>query len=250
MPTENHKIFPGFQGNNPGNYSSPVMEESCDNSDKSDKVHLPHIRNGTPPRSKADRKANRFFKFSAEKQSFTENLLSFFTGHKEKGHAKSQTSPEELKMNGTMLPKDHHPLEVRRGEANNNERHTRSTNNQNNNKQQSLRRTNKTRITASTKNDLFRPVTGGSKGNGKGVTTEAESDVGGYENMYKMKQPAGKFSVPKKRSLEISEYIRRENYKYNERTAKQFLFQKWLKSTEIELPEQYPIDNGDSILLK
>ena len=250
MPSKSHTMFPGFKENSTGNYSSPGLQDNCNISDNCDNedVRLPQIGTDAPTNSKTDRKANRFFKFSAEKQSFTENLLSFFTGHKEKGHERSQTLPEELLKNGTKVSKDsstHRRSDGRHGLSNKNDKPTRSVSNQTNNNRQPVRRTDKTRITATTKNDLFRPVTGGSKKNTKGGNIEVESDVGGYENMYKMKQPAGKFNVPRKRSLEISEYIRRENYKYNERTAKQFLFQKWLRSTELDLPEHYPIDHND-----
>ena len=249
MPSKTNTRFPGFQDSSTGKYSSPVLRENCTNSDQNDNenVHLPHIRNDTPIRSKTDRKASRFFKFSAEKQSFTENLISFFTGSKEKGNERCQTLTEESKKMGIPVLNDQ-ATELRRGETDTVDRAIR-TSTQASKKQAPPRKTNRSRITVSTKNDSFRPVTGCSKGNGKVANIDAESDTGGYETMYKMKQPSGKFNAPRKRSLEISEYIRRENYKYNERTAKQFLFQKWLKSTELELPEQYSLNQGDSSLL-
>ena len=246
MPSKNHAVFPGLQDSTAGNYSSPG--ENCHTSDQNgnEHVHLPHIENDTPTRSKTERKPSRFFKFSSERQSFTENLLSFFTGNRDKGHDKCHTIPEELNKNDTVLQRSQNS-QMRRQESTTNERITRSTSNQTSNKQP-LRRTSKPRINATTKNDSFRPVTGGSKNNSKNI--DVESDVGGYETMYKMKQPIGKNNVPRKRSLEISEYIRRENYKYNERTAKEFLFQKWLRSTEKDLPERFIVDHEDFTSLK
>ena len=250
MPIRNQIMFPGVQDNGTGHYSSQPHPQTGATDLERDNVHLPQIRKDTP-NSKSDRKPNRFFKFSTERQSFTENLLSLFTGHKDKGHDKLQAVAQEARTNGTAGKKDgstRQLTDVKRVVLNKNERALRSNNNQTNNNRQPLRRSDKARITATTKNEMLRPSS--SNKNIKGVRAEVESDVGGYENMFKMKQPAGKFNVPRKRSLEISEYLRRENYKYNERTAKQFLFQKWLRSTEVELPEHYPVEQNDSIKCK
>ena len=256
MPNRPEAMFPGFRDNTSETASPQILEVDGETQGHApnDNIHLPQIRNETP--NKQNRRTSRFFKFSSERNSFTENLISFFTGSKERGLDRS--NPGTLNSNKQIMTSKKETIarhEHRRNTTTNKDKGTRASNNQNNNTtgHPSLRRTDRTRITASTKNETFRPVTSASQKraqNGHAAHVEDRSDVGGYENMYKMKQPAGKFSVPRKRSLEISEYLRRENYKYNERTAKQFLFQKWLKSTEMELPEYYPLENNESIVSK
>ena len=256
MPNRPEAMFPGFKDNTSENASPQILEVDGEMQGHApnDNIHLPQIRNETP--NKQNRRASRFFKFSSERNSFTENLISFFTGSKERGLDRSNLGTlNSNKQTVTSKKETIARNEHRRNTTSSKEKGTRASNNQNNNTtgHPSLRRTDRTRITAATKNETFRPVTSASQKraqNGHAAHVEDISDVGGYENMYKMKQPASKFSVPRKRSLEISEYLRRENYKYNERTAKQFLFQKWLKSTEMELPEYYPVENNESIVSK
>ena len=254
MPNRPEAMFPGFRDNMSENASPQICEVDGETQGHApnENIHLPQIRNETP--SKQNRRASRFFKFSSEGNSFTENLISFFTGSKERGLDRSNTGtlnsnkPTVTSKKETIVRHEH-----RRNTTVNKEKGLRNNQNNNTNTHPSLRKTDRTRITAATKNETFRPVTSASQKrtqNSHAAHVEDVSDVGGYENMYRMKQPAGKFSVPRKRSLEISEYLRRENYKYNERTAKQFLFQKWLKSTEMELPEYYPVENNESIVSK
>lgn len=249
MPSKNRTTFPGFQDNSASNCSSSPTQGNRNELDKNeqDNVHLPNISKDTSNNSKSERKPNRFFKFSAEKQSFTENLLSLFTGNREKGVERSHTFTKDSRVNGPSKDSSttQHGPDARRRVPNKGEKPMRSNSNPTNSTRPPMQRTDKTRITATTKNDSFRVANNNAIRNAKGIQVDAESDVGGYENMYKMKQPINKFNVPRKRSLEITEYIRRENYKYNERTAKQFLFQKWLKSTEFELPEEYPIQPSE-----
>ena len=258
MPNRSHATFPRFNENGTEHASSQIIEKTSqvDSPDCEANIHLPHIRNDTPGNSKSERKPGRFFKFSNDRNSFTENLLSFFTGNKDRGNHKSNAPTTDSEKPRTTAAKEsglRNRTENRHGVLTRNERSARSHVTHNTHQKHPLQRTEKSRITALTKNDSFRPVTGRSRtraSNGAVAKKDNDSDIGGYENMYKMKQPPGKFNVPRKRSLEINEYIRRENYKYNERTAKQFLFQKWLRSTETELPEHYPIEHNDTKLSK
>lgn len=250
MPNASTSIMaPGYRKGSAGGNSPLVVDQ--------EKIHLPVIRNDSS-KAKPEKKQSKFLEFHNERHSFTENLLSFFTGGRD--HFSSQnTAAMPVATGKPAVSSKKDAVGQAGGTMRGSRRRTSSFSNAKNetivkssNKwtgraHPQLKRTDSNRITAATKTDTFRPVTSSSitkKENGKAVsaTPDVESDPGGYETMYKMKQPAGKSNVPRKQAVELSEYLRKENYRYNERIAKNFLFQKWLKSTERAFPELHLVE--------
>ncbi len=227
-------------------------------------VRLPEIQEGSS-KVKSEKKTSRFLGFSNERHSFTENLLSFFTGNRESSNRAPSRPPVAKKpvpttrkvKNGQGFEENkfyryNSSNDVKTGKANahhnNNIKH--NGHHVQKHKHPPLKRTSGKKITASAKDQAFRPVTSNSTKpaeNEKPMDVEAGSDIGGYEYMHKTKQPAGKLGKSRKHSSELSEYLRRENYRYNERVAKQFLFQKWLRSTETEFPDNFSAKENDPL---
>eukprot|EP00794_Sanderia_malayensis_P016992 gene16992-18704_t len=258
------RVHDGSHGHNNSNNNQPQS------SSKQDTVHLPDIRERDSAKMRSDRKSGKFLSFSHDKQSFTENLIAFFTGNRD-SNRDTRAAPLMPNISKKAAPTDNGVAENKYfRHAAGNKSHQASINRRNHEagnartgnartgnsnaeakangqhhaaqkqKAQPLKRTDGGRISASARSQAFRPVTSSSAAkavNGSGKLGEEGGDVGGYECMYKTKQPASRFTKTRKPATELSEYLRKENYRYNERVAKQFLFQKWLKSTETEFPE-------------
>ncbi len=247
MPNRRSVLQSKFrEENGEANISRSVTQEN---------IHLPEITE-TSTNVKHDKKTGKFSSFPNEGQSFTENLISFFTGNRDRISNRPPSRPTVPKKPAPPVKHDENSkagdgpktskhrsnpsFDSRNGKPASHKQNGRHAPEQRY-KHASLKRTDHKKITATVKDEAFRPVTSNSTKpteNDKAAETQDESDTGGYETMYKTKQPAGRAGKPRKRSVELSEYLRKENYRYNERIAKQYLFQKWLKSTEREFPEE------------